>query len=284
VSALLLSVSCIHPCITTITPRSIRSFFLTDLFGRGYSSAPSPKLHRYDSTLYNNQILWALQSSPISWSSFALVGYSLGGAIAADFASYLPNLIRGLVLVAPGGLIRPKRISWKTSFMYSTTSILPEFFVEWLVSSSLRSGPEASTIEPGSHTPQKGARFNGVSLSESHGPAEEVLEWQVRHHKGFVPAFISSIRFAPIHNQQQRWSILRENMESRHSHFKEVWFVLGEMDPIVDADELMEDAKSVLGDEHAKFRLVKNVGHEVAIERADDIVRVLGRIIGKGGW
>ncbi|KAF2847630.1 alpha/beta-hydrolase [Plenodomus tracheiphilus IPT5] len=257
---------------------------LFDLFGRGYSSAPSPQLHRYDSTLYTNQILWALGSSPVSWSSFAIIGYSLGGAIAADFTSYLPNLVRGLILVAPGGLIRPKRISWKTSFMYSTSSILPEFFVQWLVSSSLRSGPEASTIEPGTSTAQKGARFNGVSLSESHGPAAEVLEWQVQHHKGFVPAFISSIRYAPIHDQQHRWSVLKENMESRHSHFKEVWFVLGEMDPIVDADELMEDAKSVLGEEHAKFRLVKNVGHEVAMERADDIVRVVGRILGKGGW
>ncbi|KAI8940492.1 hypothetical protein NX059_004172 [Plenodomus lindquistii] len=255
---------------------------LFDLFGRGYSSAPSPLLHRYDSTLYTNQILWALNSSTISWSSFAIVGYSLGGAIAADFASYLPNLVRGLVLVAPGGLVRPKRTSWKTSFMYSTSSILPDFFVEWLVSSSLRSGPEASTIEPGTSITQKGARFNGVSLSESHGPAAEILEWQVKHHKGFVPAFISSIRYAPIHDQQQRWSVLKENMESRHSHFKEVWFVLGEMDPIVDADELMEDAKNVLGEEHAKFRLVKNVGHEVAMERADDIVRVVGRIVEKG--
>lgn len=255
-----------------------------DLFGRGYSAAPDPRVYRYNSALYISQVSLCLQSSSISWSSFAIVGYSLGGAIAADFTSYFPNLVRGLVLVAPGGLIRTNHTSWRSRFLYSTGSILPEFFVNRLVSRRLHNNPDsASTIEPDAHTVATGVRFNGVSLSESQGSVAEVVDWQLQHHKGFIPAFISSIRYAPIHQQHHRWSVIRENMDKKNSHLKEVWFVLGEMDPVVDAEELMEDAKNIFGEEHAKFRLVKGVGHEVAAERADDIVRVVGRVLGMSG-
>ncbi|CAO2649207.1 Nn.00g065920.m01.CDS01 [Neocucurbitaria sp. VM-36] len=251
-----------------------------DLFGRGYSSAPDPRVYRYDSALYIAQISMSLQSSPIHWSSFTIVGYSLGGAIAADFTSYFPNLVRGLVLVAPGGLLRTNHIGWRTRFMYSQRTILPEFFVRGLVSRRLHSSPElASTIEPDAQGAETGVRFNGVSLSESHGSVTEVLDWQLQHHQGFIPAFISSMRYAPIHEQHHRWGIIRENIERKQGRLKEVWFVLGEMDPVVVPEELMEDAKNVLGEEHARFRLVKGAGHEVATERADEIVRVVGRVL-----
>ena len=222
----------------------------------------------------------SLQSSPIAWSSFTVVGYSLGGGIAADFASYFPNLVRGLVLVAPGGLIRTSHIGWRSKFLYSPSGILPEFFVHGLASRRLHNSPElASTIEPDAQGSETGVRFNGVTLSESHGSVTEVLDWQLQHHKGFIPAFISSIRYAPIHGQHHRWAVIRENIEKKQGRLKEVWFVLGEMDPVVVAEELMEDAKSVLGEEHARFRLVKGAGHEVATERADEIVRVVGRVL-----
>ncbi|KAJ4366762.1 hypothetical protein N0V83_007287 [Neocucurbitaria cava] len=251
-----------------------------DLFGRGYSSAPDPRVYRYDSALYISQISMALQSSSISWSPFVVVGYSLGGAIAADFASYFPNLVRGLVLVAPGGLIRTNRIGWRSKFLYSPGSILPEFFVHGLVSRRLHYKPDlASTIEPDAQIVEPGVRFNGVNLSESHGSVTEVLDWQLQHHKGFVPAFISSIRYAPIHEQHHRWGVIKDNIDKKQGRLREVWFVLGELDSVVVADEIMEDAKNVLGDENARFRLVKGVGHEVATERADEIVRVVTRVL-----
>jgi hypothetical protein len=107
-----------------------------------------------------------------------------------------------------------------------------------------------------------------------------VVDWQLQNHKGFVPAFISSIRYGPVHNQHHRWAIIKQNIENGTGPLKEVWLVLGETDPIINKDELIDDATDVLGEENVSFRVVEGAGHEVAIERADEIVQVVGSVLG----
>ncbi|KAF1841729.1 alpha/beta-hydrolase [Cucurbitaria berberidis CBS 394.84] len=271
---------------------------LFDLFGRGYSSAPTPKDHHYDSALYTYQILVCLNSSPIAWSPFTIVGYSLGGALAADFTSYFPILIKGLVLVAPGGLIRNRHISWKNKLLYQSGGWVPEWIVERMVAKRLWTGPETSgqieaepdAVENAETTTT--SRNNAVYLSSRHtllpsnpySTVSAVVNWQIAHHPGFVPAFVSSIRYAPIHDQHDRWQIIRENIEKKNGKLEKVWLVLGETDPIIVAEELAEDAKGILGKEIVTVRVVKDVGHEIAIERADSIVDIVGRALEREEW
>ncbi|KAF2109310.1 Alpha/Beta hydrolase protein [Lophiotrema nucula] len=271
---------------------------LFDLFNRGYSSGPSPSTTNYDSALYTSQILTVLTSSHLPWASepFILIGYSLGGAIAADFTSYFPHLIRGLVLIATGGLIRTNHISWKSRLLYSTSGLLPERFLERLVARRLWTGPEtARSIEPEADTDpelkneedRKGGLRSSAVYSSSHrvllpgnpdSTVGEVVDWQLQHHQGFVPAFISSIRHAPIHNQHHRWRVIGERMRKREGFLKHVDFVLGARDPIIIADELQEDAKEVLGEEFVRVDVVEGSGHEVPIERPDVVVKAVQRI------
>ncbi|KAL6705862.1 hypothetical protein ACN47E_006322 [Coniothyrium glycines] len=261
---------------------------LFDLFGRGYSSAPSPELHRYDTSLYTSQILLVLQSSTITWTSFTLVGYSLGGAIAADFTSYFPHLVKGLVLVAPGGLIREKHITWKSKLTYQS-GWMSEWMVQRLVANRLWTGTKSGVeSDPGTAehaetttTSRGDSDESAVYLSSNRSllpgmpqsTVSAVVDWQIKHHKGFVPAFISTIRHGPIHKEHSRWQVIGENIDRHEGPLKEVWFVLGEDDPIVIADEITEDAKAALGEDNVKIRLVKEVGHEVAIERAEEVVK-----------
>ncbi|CAI6335696.1 unnamed protein product [Periconia digitata] len=266
---------------------------LFDLFGRGYSSAPSPDAHRYDSALYMSQILLCIQSSPVLWSSFTIVGYSLGGAIAADFTSYFPNLVDGLVLVASGGLIRTEHISWKSRLLYSTAGFVPESWIERLVTRRLWTGAEVSrSIEPEPDSSIVSANSDDVKTAAHRGNAvyassnlnllpgnscstvSGVVDWQISHHRGFVPAFISSIRYAPIHNQHHRWRVVANNIETGAGKLKEVQLVLGETDPIIIAEEMVEDSKAILGDK-IKITIVKGAGHELAIDRASEIVQVI---------
>lgn len=108
-----------------------------------------------------------------------------------------------------------------------------------------------------------------------------VVDWQIEHHEGFVPAFISSIRYAPVHGEHERWRTLATNINKGVGGLKKVHIVLGETDPIIIKNEIMEDATGCLGDGNVDFEVVRGAGHEVAIERADEILRVVGRALEK---
>jgi hypothetical protein len=131
--------------------------------------------------------------------------------------------------------------------------------------------------------PRGGLRSTAVYTTSNHlllpnhinSTASNVVDWQIQHHQGFIPAFISAIRYAPIHGQQSRWSAIRDNIENGVGKLKKVHIVLGETDPIVVAAELTEDAAAVLGEENMEVEVIQGVGHEVAISNAADIVRVV---------
>jgi hypothetical protein len=200
-------------------------------------------------------------------------------------------LIDGLVLVASGGLIRTSHITWKSRLLYSTAGLIPEWLVQRLVAKRLWSGPEtARTIEPepdtgadvrddddepktalGSHAVYTSSRLY-LLPGNPHSTVSNVVDWQILHHRGFVPAFISSIRYAPIHNQHHRWRVVAQNIANGVGNLKEVRMVLGETDPIIVADELVEDAKEILGEGNVRVRLVEGAGHEVPINRAEEVV------------
>jgi pimeloyl-ACP methyl ester carboxylesterase len=269
---------------------------ILDLFGRGYSSAPNPHTYRHDSAFYTSQVFFCIHSSPVIWSTFTLVGYSLGGGLAADFASYFSSTVSNLVLIAPSGLIRSGHVSWKNRLLYSTTGLVPEWLVEKVVARRLWTGPEtARSVEPEPDIiidEQDDRRMEAVYTSSHHNILKSnpnstvgrVVDWQIQHHKGFVPAFISAIRYAPIHEQQHRWQILGERMRKRPagednaSLFDKVHIVLGKSDPIMPAEELVEDAKEALGESFVIFHIM-DAGHEVPIEKADDIAQLVGQIL-----
>ncbi|KAF2476444.1 alpha/beta-hydrolase [Lindgomyces ingoldianus] len=274
---------------------------LFDLFSRGHSSGPSPATNSYSSALYTSQILLVLQSSPLSWTStspFTIVGYSLGGAIAADFTSYFTASISHLILIAPGGLIRTTHITWKSRFLYSTSGLLPEWMIHSLVARRLWTGPNtARSIEPeGDVEAQKepesekkgGLRSHAVYLSPQlnllptcpNSTVGNVVDWQIQHHRGFVPAFVSTIRFAPIHNQHHRWRIIGEKMKIGGIPLKKVNVILGENDPIIVAEEVAEDVKEVLGEDYVQVQVLKGAGHELAIDKVDEIASLVGRELG----
>jgi len=274
----------------------------SDLYGRGYSAAPDPTVYRYDSSLYIAQVLLCLQSATLKWRHFTLIGYSLGGAIAADFASYLPNMLDGLILIAPGGLIRTNHITWKSRFLYSTSEFLPEWLIERLVAGRLWTGAQAArTIEPESDNAAgvegelKGGLRGQAVYTSSHfcllpgnpnSTVGKVVDWQIKNHKGFVPAFISSIRYAPIHAQQDRWRLIKDHISRARSdpsdtsaRLKGVHVILGKTDPIIVADEFIEDVNEVLGPDFVRVMVIEGVGHDVAIERANDIGDVISGIL-----
>ena len=219
---------------------------LFDLFGRGYSDTPDPARYPQDTQLFSSQILCVLASSKLAWTGpnrFTLVGYSLGGGIGASFASYFPELVEGLVLIAPSGLLRPKHISAKSKLLYG--NLLPQSLINYYVGNRLRGGPPSvwrqNSNSTGSNSGNPEATTTGAiqaaeseapSTSPSSHPAQapnssapifpdrpaispaNAVGWQVDAHPGFVPAFISSIQHAPITEQHERWRLIGHRQEA----------------------------------------------------------------------
>lgn len=71
-----------------------------DLYGRGFSAAPRG---RQDAAFFLRQLSALLDHEGLR-GPVVLVGYSMGGAIAAAFAARHPDRVLRLVLVAPAGL------------------------------------------------------------------------------------------------------------------------------------------------------------------------------------
>ncbi|KAK4168643.1 Alpha/Beta hydrolase protein [Cladorrhinum sp. PSN259] len=275
-----------------------------DFFGRGYSDTPTDL--PYDMRLYTTQILLALASSKLAWTGndgFHLVGYSLGGGLVIPFARSFPHMVRSVVCIAGGGLIRSEHVSWSSKVLYST-GIFPDWVLEALVRRRLMPSKEAATetkfaTEVASvKTPKKhkNSDANGgdgwddaVLLSRRPGhTVSAVMCWQLRHHDGFIPAFMSSIRYAPIYDQRKEWRAFGELLAERRrdAEWEEpgdqlpglrggrILLVVGSKDPVIVKEELIHDATAVLGEDGFEA-VVLNCGHELVMTNSAEVASVV---------
>ncbi|KAF7797622.1 hypothetical protein EIP86_008822 [Pleurotus ostreatoroseus] len=93
-----------------IAPRLVDKAFhvlVYDIYGRGYSE--SPKLTP-EPTMYAIQLAMLLQY--IGWNKVNVVGYSMGGSIAAAFGAWFPHLIdERIAFLAAAGLMDDPRFA-----------------------------------------------------------------------------------------------------------------------------------------------------------------------------
>lgn len=260
---------------------------LYDYFGRGYSDAPTD--HPYDDRLYTTQLLLVLASSSLSWTgdeAFHIVGYSLGGALAASFAAYFPHVLRSANLICPGGLIRPSHISLKSRILYSDR-LFPAWLSQRLIRSRLEPqhhGPSADVPVDSFEEEEGDVDFDQVLLSRdgSKVTVGDVMRWQLRGNPGLVGAYISTIRNAPVYNQHNGlWQLLRAVLEERRQPTNgrprprglpqgRICLVLATRDPVSVKDEWIEDSKAVLGEDGVDIQIVPG-GHEIAITKGAEI-------------
>ncbi|TVY83988.1 Serine hydrolase-like protein [Lachnellula suecica] len=273
------------PCValggiaTALVEKGCR-VILFDLWGRGYSDSVDLP---HDSRLYTSQILLAVTSSPLSWTpeGFSVIGYSLGGGIAADFAASFPDLVTGLVLLAPGGLIRSRHFGWQSRLLYS--GLLPDSLLERLVRKRL-GGTSSNTSSTKQGDAEKAAQeeikgnssqgFDSTPLSKKWPGVTvgRVTDWQLANHEGFVRSFVSSIKFASLEGAHERWKKLGALKEK-------VIIIAGKTDPIIVADELHEDATATVGADNIEWRVIEG-GHEFPISCPDEVVNEIAGVWG----
>ncbi|KAI0465772.1 Alpha/Beta hydrolase protein [Xylaria cf. heliscus] len=232
---------------------------LFDLFGRGYSDAPGDL--PYDTRLFVSQILLVLASSPLAWTGndgFSLIGYSLGGGIAVNFAATFPDMVESLILLSPAGLIRPENIG-RLSRLIFTSGVVPERLLAWMTKSRLRSPIDNAVskrrsaankaLSPG----EEKEDFVDVAVQETLEPPTqqsptpfetEVVSfvlWSLDYNEGFVPSMMSTIRYAPLMEQQQYWRLLAKRKPGTTA------VLIGRDDNLVQREDYEEDALPLIG-------------------------------------
>lgn len=244
---------------------------LFDLFGRGYSDGVGDL--PYDERLFVSQALCVLASSSLSWmghEALDVVGYSLGGGIAVHFATTFPAMVRSVVLLAPAGLIREENFGLAARLVFRSGWV-PEGVLE-VISRWRLKRPIADAAKRKPKVAAAASKLRGDKMVEATVTSEIVDEtmtttttttatgaeeapnelqknvlkfvnWQVEHHAGFVSAFMSTLRFAPMLGQHVAWAKLADRKP------RTVCLIFGEGDEIVNEEDYREDAGPLLGGE-----------------------------------
>lgn len=284
-----------------------------DLFGRGYSDAPGDL--EYDTRLYVTQILLVLASSKLCWTGadgLSVVGYSLGGGIAANFAATFPHMVATLVLLAPAGLIRPENIG-RASRLIFTTGLVPERLLARLTKWRLRrpidravskrrmsssssssppfpggggaggesvfdaaaqeaADPNSSNNSNNEETKEGTATTGGSPQSPTpfERKVESAVHWTLDHHAGFIPAFMSTVRSAPMMGQHAYWRRLGAGRRPGTTAV-----LLGRHDQLVQRDDYAEDALPLLGGPENVFWRVVPGAHNFPFTNAPEALACL---------
>ncbi|KUI53911.1 hypothetical protein VP1G_01420 [Cytospora mali] len=274
---------------------------LFDLFGRGFSDAVGDL--PYDERLFVSQALLALASSDLAWTGqgeddgFHLVGYSLGGGIAVHLATTFPGMVKSLILLAPAGMIREENFGTAARVVFRS-GWLPEKLVEVMTRWRLK-----RPIAEAAKRKSKGGRDQSPATPTPHVPGEEAIEaavtseiadtsdralpnslqrrvlkhvnWQVAHHEGFVPAFMSTLRYAPMIKQHDTWRKLAERKP------KTTLFIFGDGDGVVNDGDYREDVLPLVGgEEHVCWTKPVPGAHDFPMTHPEKALEIIWKFWG----
>lgn len=217
-----------------------------DLWGRGGSDSPEPK---HDERLFCTQILCVLQN--VGWSKCSIVGYSLGGCLTSSFASYFPNTVDKLIIIAPAGLLsrQKQNLSRKIALSEYTPFALIRLLQKFVVPKAKEA---VEQIAPGR-----------VDVSK-------VSTWQTEHHKGFYRSYLSTFRYAPIFDQWPLFERLRRTKLP-------VYAIWGADDDVVPTSFCSANLKKALPE--VQLTIIPDVAHDICTAKPQEVLNKILEIL-----
>ena len=112
-----------------------------------------------------------------------------------------------------------------------------------------------------------------AALSESPTAFERrvlaYISWMADHHLGFVPAFLSSLRHAPLMNQHDTWRELAFRPPGS------TCVLLAQDDEIIDPEDYRDDGLALLGGEEKVRWGIVGGGHDFVMTHTGEILKEL---------
>ena len=215
-----------------------------DLYGRGFSDRPRGA---QDSAFFLRQLDDLLEDQGVT-GEITLIGYSMGGAIAAAFAAGQAGRLRQLVLLAPAGLGHDLGPVADMAVKYN-------FLGRWMMlgfyAKSLRRATEA---ERG--LPSRIDRMVDLQIAET-------------RLKGFAPAVLSSLR-----------GMLDEDLEDAHRAIADaglpvlsIWGETDDIIPLTCKDTLAE------WNPQARQQVIPDAGHTLTYTHPDAVMAAMKPVL-----
>jgi pimeloyl-ACP methyl ester carboxylesterase len=218
-----------------------------DLFGRGFSD--SPGVH-YNEGLYVTQLYFVV--SKLKWERCHLVGLSLGGGIAASFASQFPELIETLSLIAPAGLLEA---------LPPIAHVLQTPFIGPIVWHALGRKILVTLSE---------SNYKTSKIDENVRRTMAMTAYMVKHHPGLMRAYYSTVKHFPICGLDHRFAKLEKLLPGR------VGVVWGNRDTVVPFYLLQKFTYLVPS---ARVFVLKGEGHSVCVENPKVCIEAVKEIV-----
>ncbi|CAO3612463.1 unnamed protein product [Cunninghamella blakesleeana] len=223
-----------------------------DLWGRGYSEAP---FTYYDDTLYTNQVALLLQK--VGWTKTNVIGVSLGGGIATSFASFYPEMVDKLVLLAPTGLMSEKDIPFtgKLARLPFIRNIILHPIVRPIAILGVQRFFKSS---------------RSTYLDEETKKIAAYALHQFTHHPGFLRAFLGTVMDFPFFGLQSRYESIGEDAS------KQVLVIWGDADKTVPFENVHLLKKYI---PQAQIEVYPGGGHDVLVSCAKQVSEDINKFL-----
>ncbi|KAJ1330544.1 hypothetical protein BSLG_009306 [Batrachochytrium salamandrivorans] len=223
-------ISCPGPCFPS---------FMNDLANRGYRILvyDSPGVH-YSQDLYVAQLAMLLQK--LGWSRAHILGYSLGGAIAANFVAKFPEIAKSVIFIAPTGLMTKLP---PTAMILKIPILGPLIFYTFGANVLCNLSTKNFILQP--HESKDLAHL--VKLNT----------FMIRHHPGYLRAYFSTVTHFNFGGNDAYFSKIEK------SHCNKTMAIWGSADKVVPflyAERLQELMPSL------KMVAKENWGHTIVAE------------------
>jgi len=211
-----------------------------DHYGRGFSDRPKVD---YNAALFERQLLELLDSQAIK-QPVALVGYSMGGAVATHFTANHPSRVTRLALIAPAGL---PLVNGGPELL--DLPIIGDWLIQVLGRRMLQGSLSGSSSEN-----------QGSALPD----LKENFEVQLQY-DGYLRALLSTIRHFPMNAMVSEYETVGRSDIPVFS----IWGGLDETIPIANTERLE------IAIPNAEIEVIEDGTHAITYSAADKVATAL---------
>eukprot|EP00043_Microstomoeca_roanoka_P016905 m.175002 g.175002 ORF g.175002 m.175002 type:complete len:307 (+) comp16544_c0_seq6:212-1132(+) len=228
-----------------------------DLYGRGFSDAAPDEIPNNMSLFLSciSELLFSVaeETDKLSVSNLILIGYSMGGAIVAEFAQRHTSIVKKLIMLAPAGL--PLPVPFTAKLVQSP--IVGTALFHMAARKTLARHIDRSYFDP-----------RAPEIREARQLSHRRMNDLFTHHHGYSRSLLSTLRYFPFGELEETFHVLG-------STTLPVLLVWGNKDVIVPFSNLSRMQELM---PHAQVCVIENSGHGDIVAHPDHVAQVFNSI------